>query len=476
MTSPEHDAHTLLALAPGAALDAPSLGRLPASARSALARLAAGGVSEAALEQVAREEGLEVAARLHLVLARLARRGLLHHVVRGPAGELARLEPLRDMPALASREPAPRRPLRLSRFALLRRDGERLVLESPRAPVRVALAGRALPLVAALAAPLAPRAAVALLPARERPAAHALVDLLFHAGLLVEAEEGGTTREEREPGLALWEFHDLLFHERTRRRWHGQPLGATYPLADRVAPPPVVSPPVGPLVALPRPDLERLRREDPPLAEVMERRRSSRQMGTPPLTVDALGALLYRCARLDAVLPGERDDISRRPYPSGGARYPLELYLCVSACQGLEPGLYRYEPASHRLERRGAMTPAVEALLGSTPLETVPQVLLTLAARFPRVSWKYQSIAYSLILKDAGVLLQSLSLAATAMGLACCVLGHGDADTFERAAGTEGLVESSVAEMALGSLPAQPGVLENPGGHGIVSPESGETT
>jgi SagB-type dehydrogenase family enzyme len=96
------------------------------------------------------------------------------------------------------------------------------------------------------------------------------------------------------------------------------------------------------------------------------------------------------------------------------------------------------------------MTPAVEALLtdgrvGSRP----PQVLLILSARFSRTAFKYESIAYSLILKEAGVLLQSLSLAATAMELAACAVGRGDPDTFERAAATDGSVESSVAELAL---------------------------
>ena len=37
-----------------------------------------------------------------------------------------------------------------------------------------------------------------------------------------------------------------------------------------------------------------------------------------------------------------------------------------------------------------------------------PQILITIAARFGRVSWKYSSIAYWLVLKDAGVLTQTL--------------------------------------------------------------------
>jgi nitroreductase len=43
-----------------------------------------------------------------------------------------------------------------------------------------------------------------------------------------------------------------------------------------------------------------------------------------------------------------------------------------------------------------------------------------------------------------------MSLAAEAMGLGTCIIGSGDADLFALAAGTDYLVESSVAEMALG--------------------------
>jgi len=35
-----------------------------------------------------------------------------------------------------------------------------------------------------------------------------------------------------------------------------------------------------------------------------------------------------------------------------------------------------------------------------------PQILITIAARFGRVSWKYSSIAY-VVLKDVGVLIQT---------------------------------------------------------------------
>ena len=80
-------------------------------------------------------------------------------------------------------------------------------------------------------------------------------------------------------------------------------------------------------------------------------------------------------------------------------------------------------------------------------------MLLVITARFERTSWKYESVAYSLILKEVGVLYQTMYLVATAMKLAPCALGAGDAEVFARAIGSEFHEETSVGEFALGSLP-----------------------
>ena len=46
--------------------------------------------------------------------------------------------------------------------------------------------------------------------------------------------------------------------------------------------------------------------------------------------------------------------IASRPYPSGGALYELEFYAAIEACDGLDRGLYYYEPCGHGLIRIAA--------------------------------------------------------------------------------------------------------------------------
>ena len=153
-------------------------------------------------------------------------------------------------------------------------------------------------------------------------------------------------------------------------------------------------------------------------------------------------------------------DFALRPYPSGGALYELEVYAVVAACRGLSPGLYHYDGLGHRLVRRTGRTAEFERLLSDAALAvglqaTEPQVLLVLAARLPRVAWKYTGLAYSLVLKHVGVVFQTMYLAATAMGLAPCAVGLGDSDLFAQAADVDYYAETSVGEFLLGSAPAE---------------------
>jgi SagB-type dehydrogenase family enzyme len=80
----------------------------------------------------------------------------------------------------------------------------------------------------------------------------------------------------------------------------------------------------------------------------------------------------------------------------------------------------------------------------------VPQILITIAARFGRVSWKYSSLAYALILKDVGVLTQTFYLIATEMGLGGCAIGSTSIDLFANMTGIDFHIEGAVGQFALG--------------------------
>src|SRR6185295_3127609 len=117
-------------------------------------------------------------------------------------------------------------------------------------------------------------------------------------------------------------------------------------------------------------------------------------------------------------------------------------------------GLYHYDAGRHALVAIGASAQQLQALSAAAEFAMdasgPPQGLVTIAARFGRISWKYSSIAYSLILKDVGSLIQTFYLAATDIGLGGCAVGTSNIDLFEKMTGLEFHVEGPVGQFALG--------------------------
>ena len=354
---------------------------------------------------------------------------------------------------------------RLSRFAYCRRDGNDLVLESPRSMARTLIRGRT---GAALVCELARSRSCADLCADvqgiDRETVRAFLGLLAATGVVTTEHADGTLAEDADPALAQWEFHDFLFHARSRSGRHDYPVGGTYPFMGRIAPLPALKPEMpGEAVPLAVPDPAQIARRDVPFSRVLEGRRSIRTYGAQPMTAAQLGEFLYRVARVHMVIGADPArlhfyETSRRPYPSGGAAYDLEVYVSVNRCTGLARGLYHYEPLHHRLRRLDGGDDYLDTLLlqaqRAAVLQVKPQVLITITSRFQRLSWKYRGLAYATTLKNVGVLFQTMYLVATAMELAPCALGTGDAALFAKAIGTDDFVESSVGEFLLGSLPA----------------------
>ncbi len=435
----------------------------------ALRRLAAPGQSADRLaEHVRKVDGPAALARWYYLLQDLARRCLLRLAVHVGDEPLATLEPTAPSFVLPSDVALSCRSYVLSRFAWIQRRNDVLALESPLSPARILLHDpRAAALVHGLvqsgtAAEVSVR--VADLPAE---AVMPLLGLLIHAGAVCTVDADGSLAEDADPALRCWQFHDLLFHARSRQGRHDGPVGATYPLAGQLDPPLALRPETAAeTIALYSPDLDRLQQQDPPYALVQERRRSIRRYATEPISARQLGEFLYRVARVkdcqhtDVETPSGLVgmDFALRPYPSGGALYELEVYAAVATCRGLSPGLYRYDGLGHRLAPCPGRTAIVERLLSQAALAaglqgTEPQVLLVLAARLPRVAWKYTGLAYALVLKHVGVVFQTMYLAATAMGLAPCAVGLGDSDLFAKASGVDYYAETSVGEFLLGSAP-----------------------
>ena len=353
----------------------------------------------------------------------------------------------------------------LSRFAYLRRRNNDMVLESPRSAALFQICD---PRLASLIATLSSPQKIGAL--RGQPGFPGLefIGLLLDCNVLfrVGKDSDGLRPSEGDEQLVVWDFHDLLFHSRSTEGRQSSPVGGRYPHIDTIAPPPAVRAAwSGEAI-----DLQQFAVTDEPSAfvKLLRERHSTRDFDeAQPITLAELARFLESAARVQWTWSEPLDfgdgDVgpeiayTRRPYPSAGSGYELELYLTVNACEGLARGFYHYDAERHALTPipvdEQAISMQFEAAQFALDAPMAPQILFTIAARFPRIAWKYSAIAYSLILKDVGALLQTLYLTATDMNLGGCAIGTGNIELFARMTGQDFHHEGPVGQFALGRGP-----------------------
>ncbi|MDF2234787.1 SagB/ThcOx family dehydrogenase [Albimonas sp. CAU 1670] len=349
--------------------------------------------------------------------------------------------------------------LRIAEGAVLAWATSGLLLEVPDIDAVVTVTPAGLPLVGAIMG--AGRPGAPPLPAAARAAFAA-------AGILRPPPDPAAP----DPPAADWTTWDRLAHRLTRdvTRMHAPIPGL--PERDRddsfAGPPPAWARPGLPRIALPRPAPDLPSR---PLAEVLERRRSRREPGARPLTLAALGALLWRVARRRDDRRDELPGAVLRNLPGGGAKGDVSLYVAVGRCLGLPRGFYGYDDVAHALTRfpdagrsaigegpagrdagPGEADPLAAVLAqaeGAMSAGAPPDAVVVMGWRPGALARRYYSNAYRLGLMHAGVHALGLALAAEDLGLAGCPLGLGEHRHFARLTGVDPLVETALAEFAL---------------------------
>ena len=401
-----------------------------------------------------------------LLVRRLARRGLLEYGLSrtNGRGDLVAIEPQIEDYWPQTAKLGANDTVALSRFAYLRRRGTDLVLEAPRAPALFRIDD---PKTVAAITGLSRPQRIADLRRRRGFVGLELLGLLLDCNIIFKVAAGseGLRSSEGDANLVVWDFHDLLFHARSTEGRHANPMGGCYAFVGVIPPPPAV----GSRLAGPEIDLQQFTASSvepiSQFANLLRERHSTRDFDADrPITIAELAKFLHHAARVQWkwTTPldfgdgsfGPEIDYTRRPYPSAGASYELELYLAVANCEGLEKGFYHYDADRHALVSIQVRAQELARLLASAQFAmgaaAPPQILITIAARFNRVSWKYSAIAYSLILKDVGVLLQTLYLTATDLDLGGCAIGTCNIDLLSKMTGQEFHVEGPVGQFALG--------------------------
>jgi len=185
------------------------------------------------------------------------------------------------------------------------------------------------------------------------------------------------------------------------------------------------------------------------LFDAIRKRTSQRDFSRKPLSKEQLSTLLkYACGIVSEAGAGHH-----RAQPSGGGRYPIEVYPVVFAGSSEIPaGLYHYGVKRHELDVlwQRSFTKEDIAAFFTYPWAQDATLGLFLTAVFNRNQIKYGERGYRQILIEAGEIVQNIYLVSTALGLQCCAIDGVREPDIEKLLDVDGITESVVVSLVLG--------------------------
>jgi SagB-type dehydrogenase family enzyme len=206
-------------------------------------------------------------------------------------------------------------------------------------------------------------------------------------------------------------------------------------------------------LSLPQHALPQARQAVFSLWQAIAERRSCRRFSDEPIDAGALAALLEAGYGVTHAL----DALPLRAVPSGGALYPLELYIAALRVEAIGPGLYHFDPLRRSLAIvRDQLSPDDVASLSTYPeIVCGSAAVIFVAAVFGRTRFKYGVRGYRFALLEAGHLGQNVLLAATALGLGAVPLGGYYDRPTDEFLGLDGVNEATLYTLAVGNAAAE---------------------
>jgi SagB-type dehydrogenase family enzyme len=149
--------------------------------------------------------------------------------------------------------------------------------------------------------------------------------------------------------------------------------------------------------------------------------------------LDAISAIPVAAAKIDwrtvarlltwgagvhhGVRSPDGETIFFRTYASAGALYPVETYLVCRALEGLDAGVYHYDPRGDALEliRKGDHRPSLVRACASEPSIARAPAIVALTGIPWRTAWKYSERGYRHLFWDAGMIVANLLALATSI-------------------------------------------------------------
>lgn len=157
------------------------------------------------------------------------------------------------------------------------------------------------------------------------------------------------------------------------------------------------------------------------LEEALQVRRSVRSYSARALPLAVVTQLLWAAQGVTA-------EGGLRTAPSAGALYPLQLHLLAVRVDGLVPGVYRYRPGAHRLERTQSQATLAGLTAAAQQQQAVAQAaaVVMVTASEQRTAQRYGARAARFVAFEAGAAAQNLALQAAALRVGNVAIGAFD--------------------------------------------------
>jgi oxazoline/thiazoline dehydrogenase len=337
--------------------------------------------------------------------------------------------------------------LQLSRYAVVRREGDCLILEQPVSGFSVPIRKPAiLQLLFNFVQPTDPHKLLENQNPSSQPVLSKLIDFLRGKSVLVAPEKNHTASD-------LWQFHDLYFHTQSRRGSNLSALGATYRFGTTHNPENHLRGKMwsGEKINLPETALNNENGKSNTLSEVLEKRITSYYASG--LKLNVLSSLLAKSLRIKNV---GGDSLVKKYYPSGGSLHSIETYLAIYNCDDLSGGFYYYDALKHSLTGISNQQTLLDSILKNAQAamgrDDLPAAVLVFSSRFGRVFQKYESLGYRLILIELGAIFQTLYLLAAELNLSVCALGAGNSNEFSASLNLDYFKETSIGEFVINGM------------------------
>lgn len=187
---------------------------------------------------------------------------------------------------------------------------------------------------------------------------------------------------------------------------------------------------------------------DVALEKAVQDRHSVRSFSDRAVTLPEVSRLLLTADGLTH----SRGEWQMRSAPSGGALYPIDIYLIATQVENLKPGLYHFQVSDSSLELVAGGDFSKEIHVASNEQGSVGSspVTIIMTARFDRSIVKYSDRGYRYTYMEAGAICQNIYLQATALKMGTVAVGAFNDDALNRLLKIDGRDEAGLLIMPVG--------------------------